>query len=85
MSGNEVFELWWLIPLALFCLCIFGARGCCFSRGQRNENLLGRKGSDESASALEILSQRYALGEIDDDEYHQKSTAIIQTKKGEQK
>jgi uncharacterized membrane protein len=32
MFGTEGFGLWWLIPLILIALCIFGARGCCISR-----------------------------------------------------
>jgi putative membrane protein len=68
MFATEGFNLWWLIPIVLIGLCFFGARGCC--SGRRH-------------SALDILSGRYARGEIDDEEYERKRKAITQERKGE--
>ncbi len=83
MLGTEGFDLWWLIPLILIALCFFGTRGCYFGRRHRLE---GRpEGNNETItdSALDILSRRYARGEIDDEEYERKRKAITEGKKGE--
>lgn len=85
MSGTEGFELWWLIPLLMMGLCFFGARGCCFRSRQRIEGRPEGKNETTSDSALEILSRRYAHGEIDDEEYARKIFTITQTQKGEAK
>jgi len=68
MFGTEGFGLWWLIPLILIALCIFGARGCC--AGRRH-------------SVLDILARLYARGEIDEEEYERKRKAITREKRGE--
>lgn len=83
MAGTEVFDYWWLIPLFLIVLCVFGSKACCAGRGQRNEYLPDKKAAADSASALEVLSRRYARGEIDDEEYQRKKELITQTSKGE--
>lgn len=64
---------WWLFPLLMivFCCvlmlgCLAGGRGRWCSRGDR--------GSD--GSALEILQQRYARGEIDEREYEAKRKSL---------
>jgi len=85
MSGAEVFNYWWLIPLVLICLCVFGARGCCVGRGPRYRYFPGRNAEPDTISPLEILSRRYARGEIDDEEYQKKREAITQSSKGEMK
>lgn len=83
MNGTEGFELWWLIPLILIGLCIFGARGCCFGRRRPIEGRPERNDESPSESALEILSRRYARGEIDDEEFERRRKTIAQAKKGE--
>ncbi len=83
MSGTEGFDFWWLIPLILIGLCFFRARGCCSGRRHRIEDWPERNNETISDSALEILSRRYARGEIDDGEYERKRYTITQTKKGE--
>ena len=85
MFGAEGFNYWWLIPLILMCLCVFGSRGCCARRGQRYGYFLGRNTEPDTGSSLDILSRRYARGEIDEEEYHRKSKAITQSSKGEMK
>ena len=72
MFGTEGFDLWWLIPLILIGLCLFMARGCCFGRRHRIGNRPERTNEATPDSALEILSRRYARGEIDDEEYERK-------------
>jgi uncharacterized membrane protein len=72
VSGTEGFELWWLIPLILIGLCLFWARGCCFGRRHRSEGGPERNSETTSDSAMDILSRRYARGEIDDEKYERK-------------
>ena len=66
-------SLWWLFPLAMIALCFFmmrrrkGSVMCGF--GSREEDTHGIKASN---SAKDILDKRFALGEIDKDEYVEK-------------
>jgi len=66
-------SLWWLFPLVMIALCFFMMRGrkgsamCGF--GSRKEDTHGIKTSD---SAKDILDKRFALGEIDKQEYEEK-------------
>ncbi len=83
MTGTEGFHLWWLIPIILIAFCIFGARGCCSGRRHRIEGKEERHNETAADSALEILSKRYARGEIDDEEYQRKRKTITLAKKGE--
>ncbi len=58
---------WWLIPLALLALFAFG-------RGWRNRHHRWNGGSDwgdpsSHQRALAILQERFARGEIDEDEF----------------
>lgn len=83
MFGTEGFNLWWLIPIVLIALCFFGARGCCSGRRQGSEARPERNFETASDSAREILSRRYARGEIDDEEYERKRKALTEKKRGE--
>jgi uncharacterized membrane protein len=83
MFGTEGFDFWWLIPLILIVLCLFGARGCCFGMRHRIEDRPETNNGISSDSALEILSRRYARGEIGEDEYERKRKTITQAKNGE--
>jgi len=83
MFGTEWFDLWWLIPLILIALCLFCARGCCFGRRHRFAERPERSAENSSGSALDILDRRYARGEIDEQEYERKRSAITREKRGE--
>ena len=79
MSGSEFgdFSFWWLFPLVMMALCFFMMRGrkgsvmCGF--GSREQDTRGIKASD---SAKDILDKRFALGEIDRQEYEEKKQLI---------
>ena len=66
-------SLWWLFPLVMMALCFFMIKGrkgsmmCGFgSREEENHRV------NTSDSATKILDKRYALGEIDKEEYEEK-------------
>jgi putative membrane protein len=83
MLGAETFDfpLWWIWPLVMIALCYFMMRGrrgsmmCGF--GSRDTDSGPIKDSD---SAMEILDKRYALGEINREEYEEKKQALDQAK-----
>jgi uncharacterized membrane protein len=79
MTGweNEGFSLWWAVPLAMFIICIFMMRRkrarwmCGFgSRETKDQSL------KDSDSAMEILDKRFALGEINGEEYREMKKAL---------
>ncbi|MBW2408863.1 MAG: hypothetical protein JRF72_03620 [Deltaproteobacteria bacterium] len=69
--------LWWLFPLLMIAFCFFMMRGrkrsfmCGF--GSRGEAKPGIQASD---SAKDILDKRFALGEINRDEYEEKKQLL---------
>ena len=73
-------SLWWLLPLAMMALCFFMMRGrkgsmmCGF--GSHDEDNPHKNASD---SAMDILDKRYALGEIDSEEYAVKKRILTST------
>lgn len=72
MFVAEGLDLWWLFPLLLLVFCFFTMRGCsCCMGGYR-----GRDG--RSDSALKILNERYARGEIDSREYERQKRNLTQ-------
>ena len=68
---------WWLIPIAMMVICFLvmrkrgGSMMCGF--GSRDED---KRHISESDSASEILDKRYALGEINKDEYEEKKITL---------
>jgi len=82
MYAAEVsnFSLWWLFPLAMIALCFLMMRGrkgsmmCGF--GSRHEDSHHIEASD---SAKDILDKRYALGEINTEEYTEKKQILNQS------
>ena len=73
------FSYWWLFPIAMMALCFFMMRGrkgqmmCGF--GPRDEDSQSINASD---SARDILDKRFALGEIDKEEYEEKKRVLNQ-------
>ncbi|MDH3390634.1 MAG: hypothetical protein OEL85_02415 [Desulfobulbaceae bacterium] len=82
MFGYEFFHsCWWIFPLVMIFFCIFfmrrgcGRRMCGFGShtGDTFHNGTGKSG-------LEILDKRFALGDINKDEYEEKKMKLTQTK-----
>ncbi len=74
---------WWMCLMMMMLLMIFicvamffVARGAFTSRPRHWERP-SQVWSDPSQSALQILSERFARGEIQEDEYMQKKLAIL--------
>jgi putative membrane protein len=81
MLGSEFynFPYWLLFPIVMIILCFLVMRGrrgammCGFgSRGTDNHKIT------DSNSAIEILDKRYALGEINKEEYEEKRSVLRQ-------
>jgi len=70
---------WWIIPLVMMALCMFGMRGRGFCMMGRHTDVSHEGYFDSTSdSALDILDRRYAHGEIDRVEYEEKKAAITQ-------
>jgi putative membrane protein len=71
------FGWWWIFPLLMIALCFFmmrrrgGSMMCGFgSLGLGSQNI------NSSDSGMDILNKRYALGEINKEEYEEKKRAL---------
>jgi uncharacterized membrane protein len=79
MTGSEVsiFSYWWIFPLLMFFFCIFMMRGrkCPMTCGSGSRE---EKDQDESSpnSAIDILEKRFALSEINREEFQEKKDAL---------
>jgi putative membrane protein len=75
-------HFWWMFPLMMLCMIVifaavfFLARGFC-GHGGHHWGPPSRMRGDPSHSALQILNERFARGEIQKDEYAEKKTAIL--------
>lgn len=79
MSGSEFygFSFWWIFPLVMIVLCFLmmrGRMGCmmggCDTHGTDGDRM------ETSGSAMDLLDRRYALGEINKEEYEEKKRAL---------
>lgn len=81
MYGSEFynFQYWWLFPLVMIILCFLVMRGrkgsmmCGFGSHRKDNHRIS-----DSNSAIEILDKRYALGEINKEEYNEKKSVLRQ-------
>ena len=87
---------WWICPLMMLVMLVFfmvvffamrrgrgGWPAPWRGMSERPEDLQAREGPREVTpeSALDILNRRYALGEIDKEEYEDKKAAIVSSNK----
>jgi len=81
MTGYEGFcsgfGLWWIMPLLMIGLCFLMMR---VRRGSMFCGLGSREAESQhlnaSDSAMDILNKRYALGEINKEEYEEKKRVL---------
>jgi len=70
-------EFWWIIPIVMMALCLYMMGGkkdshmCGFGSHKKDNHSISA-----SNSAMEILGKRYALGEMDGEEYEEKKKAL---------
>ena len=75
-------HFWWMFPLMMlfmifiFAVIFFIARGL-YGHGYNHWGARSRMWGDPSHSALQILNERFARGEIQKDEYAEKKAAIL--------
>ncbi len=70
-------EFWWMFPLLMIVVCFFMMRGRMGSMmcGHNSHGQDGYRISD-SDSPMDILDKRYALGEINREEYKEKKRVL---------
>jgi putative membrane protein len=81
MFGSEFCSVsfWWIFPLVMIVLCFLMMRGrvgstmCGFGSRKADSHHFGA-----SDSAVDILDKRYALGEINKEEYEERKEALGQ-------
>jgi len=79
-GGGYGWPMWWMFPMMLLfflavCAAVFFfARGMC---GMSHWGPPSRTAGDPTQSALQILNERFARGEIQKEEYGDRKTAIL--------
>ncbi|MEJ2183820.1 MAG: SHOCT domain-containing protein [Nitrospirota bacterium] len=71
------FSLWWIFPIIMVVFCIFmmrGRMGCMM--GGRDTHDADSRGMEASDSAMDVLDKRYALGEINKEEYEDRKRTL---------
>jgi len=90
---NDGWGFWWICPLIMFLVFIICAAFCLLSRRSgvgpqhweppwRRTDRTGHTGGDRSHSALQILNERFAKGEIQKQEYDEIKGAILASEQG---
>jgi putative membrane protein len=71
--ADSGFSWWWMLPMMLFMVALVGAVIWALVAVTRSD---GTTGEAQRATAEDILSKRFALGEIDAAEYHDRLDAL---------
>lgn len=84
MTEYEVFfagfQWWWIFPIAMIVLCFFMMRGRmgCMTGWSTYRTSTSSPAVSPSDSARDILDKRYALGDINKEEYEEKRKDLDQ-------
>jgi putative membrane protein len=79
MPGSEFYWLsfWWIFPLVMIVLCFLmmrGRMGCMMGGSDAHGTNSNRM--ETSDSAMEVLDKRYAMGEINREEYEERKKVL---------
>ena len=70
-------QLWWICPLMMIVFFVLFFAAMRYSRFDRGWGPMHRWHYGPSSSAIEVLDERFARGEIDEEEYKAKKATIL--------
>ena len=70
-------QLWWICPLMMIVFFVLFIAAMRYFRFDRGWGPMHRGHYGPSSTAIEVLDERFARGEIDEDEYKAKKAAIL--------
>jgi putative membrane protein len=76
-GDHSSWHFWWTPLMMIFFIFLFIGAMRYFRFDRRWDHMMHRSPRDPSFSAIEILNERFARGEIDEDEYKDKKAKIL--------